>query len=444
VTPTASVTPASESLAAAFAPPPGEPAWLAEARLAALGAFRGAGLPTTRLEDWRYTSLAPLSALTLSRPRPEAPGPDLKALLARAGKLEGPRLVFVNGRLRPDLTRLAGLPAGATLVPLAEALREAPGLVRRHLFRLARPELGALAAASAALFEDGAFLHLPAGAAVAPPIRIIHVGGAPGGAVAAFPRLLVVAEAGALCTVVEHHLGADEAPYLVAPVAELVLAAGARVDHYRFQEDGPEAFHLASVHAEQAAESSLLSHSLSLGARLSRAEVHTRMAGEGGECRLSGLSLADGHRLSDHLSVVEHAAPRCTTEETFKAILDGHARGVFSGRIRVMPGAQKTQARQSSSNLLLSDDATVDTRPQLEIFADDVKCGHGGTVGRLDETSLFYLRSRGLDEAAARSLLIYAFAAELVEAVRPEPLRARARQLVADRLPGGIRLLEAA
>ncbi len=439
-----SVTPASESLAAAFAPPHGEPGWLAEARLAALGSFQAAGLPTTRLEDWRTTSLAPLSALTLFRPRPDAEGPDLKALLERAGRLDGPRLVFVNGRYRPDLTRLTGLPAGATLLALGDAIREVPDRVRPHLFRLAHPEAGALTAASAALFEDGAFLHLPGGAAVAPPIRIIHVGGAPGGVAAAFPRLLVVAGEGALCTVLEHYLGMDDQAYLVAPVAELVLGAGARVDHYRFQEDGAAAFHLASVHVEQAAGSHFLSHALSLGARLSRSEVHARMNGEDGECRLSGLSLADGHRLSGHLSVVEHAAPRCTTQETFKAILDGHARAVFSGRIRVLPGAQKTQAYQSSSNLLLSDDATVNTSPQLEIFADDVKCGHGGTVGRLDETSLFYLRSRGLDEAAARSLLIYAFAAELVEAVRPEPLRARARALVAARLPGGVRLLEAA
>ena len=441
---TPTVTPASESLAAAFAAPADEPGWLVEARRSALGAFRAAGLPTPRLEDWRHTSLAPLSTLTLARARPDAEGPDLKALLTRAGRLEGPRLVFVNGRYRPDLTRLTGLPAGATLLSLADALRQAPGLVRPHLFRLARPEAGALVAASTALFEDGALLHLPAGAAVAPPIRIIHVGGAPGGPVAAFPRLLVLAEAGSLCTVLEHYLGMDEAAYLVAPVAELVLGEGARVDHYRFQEEGAAAFHLASVHVEQAAGSRFLSHALALGARLSRNEIHARMEGEGGECRLSGLSLAGGQQLADHVSVVEHAAPGCTTEETFKAILDGQARGVFTGRIRVLAGAQRTKAYQSSSNLLLSEDATADTAPQLEIFADDVKCGHGGTVGRLDETSLFYLRSRGLDEAAARSLLIYAFAAELVEAVRPAPLRDRARALVAGRLPGGLRLLEAA
>jgi Fe-S cluster assembly protein SufD len=441
VTSTATITPASESLGAAFAARAGEPAWLVEARAAALGSFRTAGLPTTRLEDWRYTSLAPLAALTLGRPRfAEA----ASALLDRAGPLDGPRLVLVNGRYRPELTRRGELPPGAILCSLAEAIREVPELVRPHLGRLARPEAGALLAASAALFEDGAFLHLPAGAAVAPPIRIVHLSGSSGGAAASFPRLLVVAGEGALCTLVEHHLGLDGTPYLATPVAEVVLQPGARVDHYRIQEEGDGAFHLAAMHVEQAAGSRFLSHSLALGARLSRAEVHARLAGEGAECHLSGLYLADGHRLADNLSVVEHAAPRCTTSETFKGILDGHGRGVFVGRIRVAPGAQKTQAYQLNSNLLLSDDASADSRPQLEILADDVKCGHGGTVGRLDETSLFYLRSRGLGEEEARSLLIYAFAAEMVDRVRPEPLRTRARALVAARLPGGPRLLEAA
>jgi Fe-S cluster assembly protein SufD len=396
------------------------------------------------MEAWRYTSLAPLAALPLAPPPPGAEGPDVKALLARAGRLEGPRLVFVNGRYRPDLTRLAGLPAGATLLALSEAVARAPERVRPHLGRLARTEGSALVAASAALFEDGVYLHLPRGAAVAPPIRVIHLGGAPRLAAAAFPRTLVVVDEGALCTVVEHYLGLDDAAYLVAPVAEIVLGPGARVDHYRFQEEGEAAFHLASVHVEQAAQSRFLSHGLALGGRIARSEVHARLCGEGAECRLSGLSLAGGSRLVDSLSVVEHAAPGCTTSETFKAILDGTARGVFTGLVRVMPGAQKTQAHQLSSNLLLSDDATVDTRPQLEIFADDVKCGHGGTVGRLDEASLFYLRSRGLTEEAARSMLIYAFAAELVELVRPAPLRDRARELVAARIPGAGRFLEAA
>ncbi|HET9554444.1 MAG TPA: Fe-S cluster assembly protein SufD [Anaeromyxobacteraceae bacterium] len=436
------LTPAAESLAAAFAPRDEAP-WLAEARVRALARFRAAGLPTVKQEDWRFTNLAPLAALRLERPHPDE-GEAAAALLARAGEWNGPQLVFANGRYRSDLSSADGLPPGAVLLSLAEALDEVPDLVRPHLGRLARPEAHPLSALSAALFDDGLFLHLPSGAAVAPPIRILHLTAAPGRTIASFPRSLVVAGDGALVTLVEHFLGEDGAAALVAPVAEVVLCEGARVEHYRFQEDGLGAFHLGGLHVEQGAASRFSSHALELGARLCRSEVHARLAGEGGELALSGLGLADGARVTDAFALVEHAVPRCTSSETFKSVLAGSARGVFAGRVRVLPGAQKTSAYQSSSNLLLSEDATVDTKPQLEIFADDVKCGHGGTVGQLDETSLFYLRSRGLSEAAARTLLIYAFAAEMVERVRPEPLQARARALVAARLPEGTRLLEAA
>ena len=437
------ITAAAESLLEAFAPRAAEPPWLLEARLAALGRFRALGLPTPRLEAWRHTSLAPLAALRLGRPHPEE-GAAAEALLARAGDLSGPRLVFVNGRFRTDLSRTAGLPPGAVLLSLAAAIEEVPDLVRPHLARLARPEGDALAAISTALFEDGVLLHLPAGAAVAPPIRILHLSAAPGRTVAAFPRLLVVAGEGALATVVEHFLGADGEAGLVAPVREVVLADGARLEHYLFQEEGLDAIHLGAVHVEARAGARFSSHALSLGGRIARAEVHARLTGEGAELHLSGLGMADGDRLTDTLAVVEHAAPRCTTTQVFKAVLDGRARGVFNGYVRVRPGAQKTVAHQASSSLLLSDDAVVTTRPQLEILADDVKCGHGGTVGQLDPTALFYLRSRGLPEAAARGLLILAVAAEMVDRVRPAPLRARARAIVASRLPGGARLLEAA
>jgi Fe-S cluster assembly protein SufD len=216
------------------------------------------------------------------------------------------------------------------------------------------------------------------------------------------------------------------------------------VNHYRFQEEGLETFELASLHVEQAAESRFTSHGLALGGQVARAELHARLVGERAELSASGLGMAGGSRTTDAFVQVEHVAPRCTSTQAFKTVLDGRARGVFTGRVRVAPGAQKTSAQQSSANLLLSEDATVDTRPQLEILADDVKCSHGGTVGQLDPTSLFYLRSRGLSEPAARSLLIYAFAAEMVELLRPAPLRAHARQLVAARLPDGARLVEAA
>ena len=439
----ATLTPASESLAGAFTVGPDDPGWLGDLREEALGSFRSLGLPTTRHEDWRYTSLTTLASLRLERARPDQ-GDAAAALLERAGPWNGPQVVFANGHYRSDLSRVQGLPPGAVLISLGEALREVPDLVHPHLGRLARAERHPLVAANTALFDDGVLLHLPVGGAVAPPIRIVHLTSLPGGAVATFPRLLLVAGEGSLVTVVEHTISAEGAMALVAPVAELVLAPGAQVNHYRFQEEGLETFELASLHVEQAAESRFTSHGLALGGLVGRAELHARLLGERAELTASGLGMASASRITDAFVAVEHVAPHGTSTQTFKTVLDGRARGVFTGRVRVAPGAQKTQAQQSSANLLLSDDATVDTRPQLEILADDVKCSHGGTVGQLDPTSLFYLRSRGLSEPAARSLLIYAFAAGMVELLRPEPLRARARSLVTSRLPDGARLVEAA
>src|SRR6266568_4574399 len=405
---------AETGLIRSFAAAAGEPAWLADARHAALGRFEALGLPTARHEDWRFTSLAALAAVPLVRA--PAGDPTLARTLVDHGPApEGPRLVFVNGRLDPSLSTRSRLPQGAILTSLAQALREVPDQVRPHLGRLARPDDQAFVAANAALFEGGGAVH---------------------------PRTLIVAEEGARATVEEVYLGRGEG--LTNAVTEIVLAPGASVEHVRLQGESPTAFHVGAVHAEQAAGASLAAHSFTLGARLSRSEVRTRLAGEGARVDANGLYMADGARISDHFSWVEHAAPGCTTAESYKGILDGSARGVFSGRVRVLPGAQKTVAYQSSSSLLLSEDAIADAKPQLEIFADDVKCGHGGTVGQLDEAALFYLRSRGVPEADARSLLIWAFASEMVGLVRAPALRARAKNLVAARLPAGGRILEAA
>jgi Fe-S cluster assembly protein SufD len=437
------MTPAEQGLVAAFAPPAGEPAWLADARRAALGRFEALGLPTTRHEDWRFTSLAGLAPLALRRAG-GGDGERAAALLALAPAQEGARLVFVNGRFRPDLSSRGHLPRAAVLAPLAEALREAPDRVAPHLGRLARPEDHAFVAANAALFEDGAFLELPPNVAVDAPIALVFLADAAAGPVAAHPRTLVVVGEGARATVEEVYLGEGGAPYLTNAVTELVLGAGAIVEHVRLQLEGDAAHHVSVVHAEQGAGASLAAHAFTLGGRLSRAEIRVRLAGEGASIAANGLYMAAGDQVVDNFSWVEHAVPRCTTSESYKGILDGRSRGVFSGRIRVLPGAQKTVARQMNSNLLLSDDAVVDAKPQLEIFADDVKCGHGGTVGQLDEAALFYLRSRGLGEVEARSLLVWAFASEMVGLVAAPALRARAKNLVAARLPSGARLLEAA
>jgi len=436
------VTPFEESLAPALARPPASgPAWLADLRGAGAAAFRAAGLPTIRHEDWRFTNLAPLSALPF---RPAlGPSPVLAARLAALPAPAGARLVFENGRFRHDLSFAASLPNGAVVASLAEALAQAPELVRPHLGRLARPEGLAFAALNAALLEDGAFIHLPAGAAVEAPIELVFAGGGAGEPVVQHPRVLVVAGAGAKATLAEVYLGGDDV-YLTDAVTELVVGDGAALEHVKLQDEGDRAFHVSAVFAEQGAGARLSAHSLALGAQLSRAELRARLAGEEGALSASGLYMADGTRVTDSFSWIDHAVPRCRTEEAYKGILDGRSRGVFHGRIRVSPGAQKTDARQMNSNLLLSEDAVVDTKPQLEIFADDVKCGHGGTVGQLDEDALFYLRARGVREAEARTLLIWAFAAEMVERIGPAGLRAEARRHVAGRLPAAAALLEAA
>ncbi len=437
------MTPVEKSLAASFAPSPRDPAWLAEARREALARFDALGLPTARDEDWRFTSLSALAPLELRR-APDTHGPSAAALLARSPVAEGATLVFVNGRFRPELSSRAALPSGAIVSSLAEALAAAPERVRPHLGRLARPDAHAFVAANAALFEDGAFVSLPPNAALDAPITLVFLTDASAGPTASHPRTLVVAGEGSRATVEEIFLGEGGAAYLTNAVTEIVAAAGASVEHVRLQLEGPSAFHVSVVHAEQGAGARLAAHAFTLGGRLSRAEIRARLAGEGAGVAANGLYMASGDQIVDNFSWIEHAVPHCSTTETFKGVLDGRSRGVFAGRIRVLPGAQKTNAYQMSSSLLLSEDAVVDAKPQLEIFADDVKCGHGGTVGQLDEAALFYLRSRGIGEAEARSLLIWAFASEMVGLVGAPSLRARAKNLVAARLPAGARFLEAA
>ncbi len=444
------MTAAAQSVAAAAllrmadrATAPG-PDFLAALRRAGRERFAALGLPTTRHEDWRYTSLAGLLPLDFAAADPESPL-SAEALRRLAGPAAGPRLVFVNGRYRPALSSPGGLPPGAFAGSLSQALRERPGEVEPHLGRLAAFQDQALAALSTAALEDGAAVLWPEGAAMADPLDLVFVT-VPGGEapVAVAPRVLLVAGSGSELTVAESHLGLGGGPTLAVAVTEVAVGEGARVDHYRIQDEAPAAFHLGSLASRQAEGSRFATHALAVGAALSRSEVRAVLAGEGGEAHVNGLYLASDRQLVDNFSLIEHARPRCSSREAFKGVLDGESRAVFGGRIRVLEGAQKSDAYQLNSNLLLSEGAEVDTKPQLEIFADDVKCGHGGTVGQLDEDALFYLRSRGIERERARSLLIYAFASEMVERVRPRALRDRVARLVASRLPEGQRILEAA
>jgi Fe-S cluster assembly protein SufD len=410
----------------------GEPGFVAALRASAREAFLAAKLPTAKDEDWRFTNLAPLASQAFAPAAPARAAADLPP---------APRLVFANGRIDPAASDLAGLPAGVRVSSLAAALRERPAALEA---RLASAVTAAgrqpFVALNTALFEDGALVEIEDRVDCTPTLHLVFA--SEGASVATHPRNLVVLGEGARGTIVEHYLG--RGAYLVNAVTEVSLGSGAQLEHDRLQEDAPEAFHVGALHVAQGAASRFAGQSLALGGRLARVEARALLAAEGASCDLNGLNVSSRAQVHDHFVHVDHASPRCTSREVFKGILDDTARGVFAGRVLVRPGAQKNDAGQISSSLLLSDDAVVDTKPQLEILADDVKCSHGGSVGQLRPDQLFYLRSRGVSEALARALLTWAFAAEMVQRVGPEELRARVRRAVTARLPSGELLREVA
>lgn len=420
-------------------------------REAAFARFAELGLPTTLNEEWKYTSLAPLAQVLFeAAPIGELNGPTPQELDRLAGGPPGDgaiRLVFIDGHYRPELSSRAATHGRAFIGSLATALVERPDLVELELARHANHQGDALVALNTAFIEDGAFISLPEGEVLRAPIQLLFVSTAPGegqAAIVSQPRNLIVAGAGSQATVVETYAGLFDNVYWTNAVTEVVLGEGARIEHTKVQEESARAFHLALLHVHHGRNSRFTSHSIALGAALARNEVRTLLASEGSECTLNGLYMASGKQHLENRTLIDHQSPHCTSRELYKGVLDGHSRGVFSGRVLVRLDAQKTDARQTNRNLLLSDDALVNTKPQLEIFADDVKCAHGAAVGKLDEDALFYLRSRGLGQKAARSLLTYAFASEMVNLIPLAPQRARVRELVTSRLPEWEKLKEAA
>jgi len=414
------------------------PAWLTEARRAAFGWVAEHGFPTLKDEDWRYTRLGPILDVPFE---PAAAGmghrPSASTIDALAADLGGTRLVFVNGYFAPELSRLAELPEGATVTNLASVLAEGAECLEPFLSRPFGPHHHAFTALNVALAEDGAFIHLPAGTTIDEPIQLVFLSDTGGFPLVSSPRTVVLAGPGSRVAIVETYAGTPGDVYCTNAVTDVVLEEGAAVEHHKVQDESETAFHLASLDVRQGRASQFSSRSVALGSRIARHEVRVRLEAEGAEVSLDGLYMPRDVQHHDNPILIEHAAPRCTSRQLYKGVLDGHGQGVFNGRVVVRPGADGTDATQTNKNLLLSDHAEVDTRPRLEILADDVKCTHGATVGRLDEDAVFYLRSRGVPHLAARGLLIYAFANEMVERLRPEPLRSQVEELVAHRLATG-------
>ena len=422
--------------------PAGEPGWLAAMRRAAMDRFAEIGIPSVRDEDWRQTPIGPIARIAFRRPAADAlVGAEALAPLIFGHALDGHQIVFVNGRSAPALSSL-GAQDGVRIESLAHVLDREPALVERHLGKVLKGG-NAFAALNTAFLEDGAVVIIPAGVVLAKPIHVVHHSTASAGPSVSHPRLLVIAGRTSQATIVESYGGPDGQPYLTNAVAEIALEDGAIVDHYKVQREGLAAFHIATLAVSQGRDARFSSYSIALGAGLARQDVDQAFAGEGGECALGGLFLASGTQLTDTHTRIDHAVPRCSSRQLYKGIVDGQARGVFVGRIYVAKDAQKTDANQTNKNLLLSRHALVHSVPQLEILADDVKCKHGSTTGQLDPAALFYLRSRGIGEDAARSLLVYAFASDVVARIKVEALRKDLGRYLRERLPSAADIEEA-
>jgi Fe-S cluster assembly protein SufD len=414
------------------------PAWLAALRREAMARFVERGFPTPRDEDWRYTNLGPLAATPFRAAGAVAPHGLSGEMVDRSaiGPSTWPRLVFVDGRFAPERSSRPRLPGGARLSSLAEAITTDGELVERHLARHARWDADVFAALSTAFVQDGAFLHVPAETAIAEPIELLLLTTVPG--VLAQPRILVVAGPHSRFTVVERHVGTTDDTCFVNTVTEMAVGPGASVDHYVLQEQGASAFHMATIHAALERDSAFSTCEATFGARLARTTLTVRFRGEGGRGSVAGLYVTGGRQHVDHHVTVDHAVPRCSSRQLFKGVLDGSARAVFNGRVIVRPNAQKTDATQTNKHLLLSDGVEVDSKPQLEIFADDVKCTHGAAEGQLAPEAMFYLRSRGLDETVARRLLTLGFVREVVDRITVEPIRRYLDRTLETRLGTGL------
>ncbi len=418
------------------------PSWVSELRRTGITRFAALGFPTPRLEEWRYTNVTPIAQrpFTPALNLPPAAGPEVDpARFAFAG-LGGSRLVFVNGQFAPEHSAIAGTPSGVRVSSLSAAAHTGADLVKHHLGRYAGASDHAFRALNAAFFTDGAFIFVPKNTVIEEPVHLLFISGTSGEAV--HPRNLILAEAGSRLKVVESYVSLNGTAGFTNAVTEIVAGEGASVEHCKFQDENRETFHVATIQSCLARDSRFTSHSISIGAQIARHDINTIMIGEGVECVLNGLYVASGRQLVDHHMIVDHARPRCASHEFFHGILGGTSRGVFNGKIYVRPDAQQTDAKQTNRNLLLTDDATVDTKPQLEIFADDVKCTHGATVGRLDEDAIFYLRSRGIPHNAARRILTQAFASNILARIGIEPVRQQLDALLQNRLDAEIRAVE--
>ena len=424
---------------------PGAGGWLAARREAAIRELADAGLPHRRLEDWKYTDLRAVLEKAAFVPAPVHHGAVLLSDEETRGgaalfhAIDRYKLVFVNGRLNHALSGMAGLPAGVTLQPLADVLDEdwTKALIERRFDT--NPQAQSIAALNTALMADGVALRIAEGMALDKPLHLIFLAADTG---ASHTRSLIRMEKGARATIFETHASAGASRYFVDLVTEISLGEGARLDHIKLQDEAEEAVHLATMRAALSAKAKLDSFTLIVGGGVSRDQTFVEFEGDEAEAHVNGAYALRGKQHADQFCVVDHAVPGCSSHTHFKGVLDDASEGVFQGKVIVRPDAQKTDGRQMTNALLLSRDAAMNAKPELEIYADDVQCAHGSTIGELDKDALFYLRSRGIDEMTARQLLISAFLDEALDYAPHEAARAELKELVAGWFAAGSLSLE--
>jgi Fe-S cluster assembly protein SufD len=423
--------------------------WLRKLRDDAFARFCEVGFPTTSDEDWRFTNVSAIAKGSFRLAGQSEAAVSQREIDACRIPESASLLVFVNGQFAPSLFSTGTLPSGVEVNSLAQQIEKDPASVERHLDRYLNIQRDAFSALNSAFAGDGAYVHINRGIVLENPIHLLFISKGEASsqdrsaqdrpALMSHPRNLIVAEAESEATVVEDYISLDEGVSFCNTVTELVAGDGAIVSHYMLERENRQAFNISTLRMQLGRSANVSSHSVLLGGALVRNNVHPVLAGEGGECLINGLYAGAGDQHLDNYMLVEHASPHCDSRQFYNGILNDHAHGVFHGRIIVHKDAQKTDAKQTNRNLLLSDDARIDTKPQLEIYADDVKCTHGATIGQIDEVALFYLRSRGIDESSARKLLLSAFAGECLDRMKQGPARSHVEKLIDDSLSGFLR-----
>lgn len=420
-------------------------------RKRAIAAFAELGFPTTKNEEWRFTNVGAIAKAQFAPVLNYASygvradditqftfGRRLDLAAEQGGSSRGlhcSRLVFLNGHFASDLSELPAQ-SGVKVGSLKAALKSGSSIIDQHLAKYVRVDENAFTALNTAFIQDGAFIDVADTVAVLDPIHLIFIATGDESVVSS-PRNLIIAGKGSKVSIVESYVSLAAAPYLTNAATEFVVGEHAIIEHDKLQDEAMDSFHIGTVHFQQSAHSNVISNAINFGGAIVRSSITVVLNGEGIESTLNGLSLSTGTQLIDNHTTIDHAKPHCASHEVYKAILDGKSKGVFNGKIFVRKDAQKTDAKQTNKTLLLSDEATIDTKPQLEIFADDVKCTHGATVGHLDEEQLFYLRSRGIGKEEANDLLTFAFASDVINRVHIDPLREQLDVMVHEKLQRG-------